>query len=463
MGKVNENFQDFSITLEDSRVKRCDQMLKAFKFRLYPTQNQQVLLAKHFGTARWVYNWALAEKMARYSEEGQSVSIYELQRQLPELKEREETKWLADVSAQSLCGALMALDKAYTRFFKEKRGFPKFKSRHDNHQSFQNHQHNRIFPELGLIKILKFQEGIKCRFTRPIEGKIKTMTISKTPSGKYWASILVETPEVEPPLMPAEEAKALGLDFGVKDLIVTSDGQRFVNPRTLKKFLRTLAIRSRRHTRTQKGSHRREKSRIRVAKVHEHISNIRRDHLHKITTHLVRENQATTLCIEDLNVSGMMRDRRKGNGLRRSISDVGFGELRRQLEYKCKWAGKNLRVIGEFEPSSKTCSNCGRINRELTLSQREWTCDHCGTHHDRDINAAINIKKMAFREQNTYSTPQSNQPVCETASGSLTKTIPAGSRKSTPVEQAVRPAMNREDKPVYEMTHGSNGVMPNAL
>ena len=434
-------------------------MLKAHKCRLYPTQEQEVLLGKHFGCARWVYNWALAEKMARYSEEGQSVSIYELSRNLTELKAMEETKWLNEVSAQSSCNALTALDHAYTRFFKEKKGFPKFKSRYDNHQSFANHQANKIDPNRGRLQILKFKDGIKCRFSRPIEGKIKTVTISKTPSGKYWASILVETPEVEKPLVPAEEAKALGLDFGVKDLIVTSDGQRFVNPRTLKKFLRTLAIRQRRHARTKKDSHRREKSRIRVAKVHEHISNIRRDHLHKITTHLVRENQATALCIEDLNVSKMMGKGRGAKSLRRSISDVGFGEMRRQLEYKCRWAGKNLRVIGEFEPSSKTCSNCGRINSALTLKDREWACTNCGSAHDRDINAAINIKKMAFREQNTYSTPRPTQPICDPAPGGIIR-IPTGSRKSTPVEQAVRPAVNREDKPVCEMAHESNGVTP---
>lgn len=431
-------------------------MFRRYRYRLYPTEAQKVLMDKHFGCVRWVYNWALETKMKAYEADKTNVSIYQIQGQLPTLKASPETEWLAEVSSQALHGALHHLDEAYTRFFKGQSCFPQFKSRHSSHHSFENVQNTKVHFARGTVQILKFKEGIKCHFSRTFEGTIKTSTVSRTPTGKYYISILVETPDVEPVPVTTDEAHAIGLDFGLKDLIVTSDGQRFINPKHLKRFMRTLAIRQRRLSRKVKGSKNRDKARKRVAAVHEHISNIRRDHLHKVSSTLVRENQATTLCIENLDVKRLLEDRKKGKSMRRAIADVGWGELRRQLEYKCKWAGKNLRVIGEFEPSSKTCSACGSINRTLTLAQREWTC-HCGVTHDRDINAAINIRKMAFREQNTYSTPaakptkakrgkqasvQRTGPSIDMATGRII--VPVGSREVTPEEQAVRPVVSRE-------------------
>ncbi len=406
-------------------------MLRAYKYRLYPTDEQKVLLSKHFGCARWVYNWALAEKSARYIETGANVSTYELQSHLPELKAREETAWLGEVSAQSLCGALTHLDKAFTRFFGKQCDFPRFKSK-GNRDSFQNHQNNEIDFASGRIFVRKFQKGIKGCFNRRFEGKIKTTTISRTPAGKYYASVLVDDGVAEPALPLAEESKALGLDFNLKDLVVTSDGQRFANPKALKRFLRRLQIRQRRMTKKVKGSKNRDKARQRVALVHERISFIRNDNLHKISSHLVRENQATTLCIEDLSVASMLTDSSRGRAMNRSIQDAGWRELRRQLEYKCRWHGKNLRVIGRFEPSSKMCSDCGTINRELKLADRSWTCTSCGTTHDRDVNAARNIKRMAFATQNTLSAPQGAEDYRQAC------------RKATPVEQPIRVALKQE-------------------
>ncbi len=417
-------------------------MLRTYKYRLYPTPDQEVLLAKHFGCVRWVYNWALAEKASRYSEEGKSVSIYDLQSYLPELKEREETKWLSEVSAASLQSALHNLDDAFTAFFnKRKRGcFPRFKSRNDNHQSFQLPQDTRVDFGTQMIHLRKFTEGIKACLSRRFDGKVKTTAVKRVPSGKYYAFVLVETPETEPPLLPTAEATALGLDFGLKDLVVTSDGQRFVNPRTLKRYLRRLKLRGQQHSRTQKGSKRREKARLRLALTHERISNIRNDNLHKISSKLVYESQGvSTLCVEDLNVTGMMANRR----LARSIADAGWRELRRQLEYKCRWAGKNLRVIGRFEPSSKMCSECGHIHKTLTLKDREWTCTSCGGSHDRDVNAAINIRRMAFRSQNTYSDP-TQFGMATSRGGTTVPKYRQVRRKSKPVEQPIMAATKRE-------------------
>ncbi len=290
----------------------------------------------------------------------------------------------------------------------------------------------RVDFEDWLVHIPKFQKGIRATISRPFVGKIKTVTVTCVPTGKYYASILVEMPETEPTPPVAEESKALGLDFGLKDLVVTSDGRRFENPKALKANLRRLKIRQRRLSRKVKGSKNRDKARLQVALVHEKISNVRNDNLHKVSSHLVRENQATTLCIEDLSVTDMVGGSSKSRTLNRSIQDAGWRELRRQLEYKCRWYGKNLRVIGRFEPSSKLCSNCGQINHGLKLSDREWTCASCGMSHDRDVNAAQNIKRFAFCEQNTSSEPLASSNYRQV------------SRKVTPVDQPDRAETKQE-------------------
>lgn len=406
-------------------------MLRAYKYRLYPTPAQSELLGKHFGCARWVYNWALAEKSSRYVETGASVSLYELQSHLPELKERIDTEWLDEVAAAALQSALRNLDAAYTRFFKGISSFPRFKVRGRN-DSYQLPQNTSVDFVAQRVKITGFKEGIKGCFNRRFEGKIKTTTISRTPTGKFYASVLVDDGIVEPTPPPLDESRALGLDFGLKDLVITSDGQRFANPRALKRYQRRFKIRQRRLFRKVKGSKNRDKARLRVALTHETISNVRNDNLHKISSHLVRENQATTLCIEDLSVSDMVTDSSRGRSMNRSIMDAGWRELRRQIEYKAKWHGKNVKVIGRFEPSSKMCSDCGHIHTQLILADRQWTCVSCGSTHDRDINAARNIKTMAFREQNTSSGPLASTNYRE------------ASRKVTPVDQPDRVEMTQE-------------------
>lgn len=405
-------------------------MLRAYRYRIYPTPDQTVKLAKTFGCCRWVYNWALAEKTARYAEAGIGVSIYEVQTHLPELKERKDTAWLSEAPAAALQSSLHHLDAAYTAFFKGDAAFPQFKKR-GHHDSFQLPQKTKIHWDRQTIQIIGFREGIQAALSRRFEGKIKTTTVSRTPTDKHYISILVETPEPEPAPLPADEAKALGLDFGLKDLVVTSDGQRFVNPKALKRYLRRLKIRQRHLSRKVKGSKNRNKARLRVALTHERITFIRNDNLHKISSTLVRKNQATTFCLEDLSVASMVTDSKKSRALNRSIGDAGWRELRRQIEYKARWASKNVRVIGRFEPSSKTCSCCGHIKTDLTLAERSWTCV-CGATHDRDINAAINIKRFAFCEQNTSSEALASESYRQAR------------RKVTPEEQPVRVAESRE-------------------
>ncbi len=389
---------------------------------MYPTEEQKVLLSKHFGCTRWVYNWALEKKIKGYNKETkQGVSIYEIQSELPKLKKEEDTKWLSEVSAQSLQSALHNLDAAFTAFFKKDGNFPNFKSKYRNQLSFSVSQLNKIDFNKGLFFTIKFKQGIKCKFSRQFEGKIKTCTISKTPTNKYYVSILVEDGKDLPILQEADKEKALGIDLGVIDLCILSDGTKFENPKTLKRYMRRLKIRQRRLSKKKKGSKNRDKGRLKVAAIHEKISNIRNDNLHKISHKLVCENQATTLCIEDLSVKEMMGKAPKS--LARSMSDAGLGNLRRMIEYKCQWYGKNLKVIGRFEPSSKICSDCGTVNHNLTLADREWTCV-CGSTHDRDINAAKNIRNMAFAEHNT-----SSKPICRE-----TGILPMGNRKVTSVD-----------------------------
>ena len=244
----------------------------------------------------------------------------------------------------------------------------------------------------------KFKSGIKTIFHREFEGKIKTTTIRQKSSGKYYVSILVETTESEKKLKKPNIKKAIGIDLGIKDFIITSDGIKVSNPKHLNKSLKRLKRLQRWQSRKIKGSNGRNKSRIILAKQHEKVTNQRLDFLHKTSHELVCENQATSFCIEDLNVSGML----KNHNLAQLISDVGWSKFVSFLEYKSRWNGKNVIRIGRFEASSKTCSDCGSVNKTLTLADREWVCANCGTTHDRDINAANNILQFAFHPKNNY-------------------------------------------------------------
>lgn len=290
--------------------------------------------------------------------------------------------------------SLKNLDNAYTRFFREKKGFPKFKSKYNPKQSFQCPQHCTVDFEKGLLNIPKVK-NIKTVFHRQFEGDIKTVTISKVPSGKYYVSILVEdgkSLQIKPKL---DRNDAIGIDMGLKDFVVTSDGDKIANPKYLRKSEERLARRQRKLSVKKKGSNNRNKQRKKVAKLHKKIANQRKDFLHKVSHQIVHKNHGT-ICVEDLCVKGMVKNRK----LAKSISDAGWGMFYNFLKYKSEWHGKNFLDIGRFEPSSKMCSVCGNIKSDLTLSDREWICSKCETKHDRDINASINIRNMAFTNQN---------------------------------------------------------------
>ena len=366
---------------------------KAYRYRLYPNKAQATLLDRHFGCTRLVYNWALGEKIRVYQETGESLSRYQLQAQLPAMKQAERP-WLAEVNAQSLQASLINLDRAFLNFFKHKTKFPRFKKK-NHRQSFQVPQRGQIDFEAGKLIIPKFLEGIRCKVSRRFEGETKTITVSKTATGKYFVSVLVETPDEVPEKMPVTADTTVGIDVGIKDFCTLSTGKKVDNPRHLKGELKRLKVLQRRASKKKKGGNNRKKAVLKVAKLHEKISNRRNDFLHKLTNRLTSENQVGSIAVEDLNIAGMM----KKHCLAQAIADVSWSEFFRQLEYKAEWRGKNLLKIGRFEPSSRTCT-CGVVNKCLTLKDREWTCEVCGTTHDRDILAANNIKRFALTDDN---------------------------------------------------------------
>lgn len=378
-------------------------MMKAYKYRIYPTETQKVLLAKHFGCTRYIYNWGLATKIEAYQTDQKSLSKFDLGKQLPVMKKQEETEWLGEVNSQSLQSSLDHLDRAYKRFFKLEKGFPKFKSKYSK-QSFSCPQQTKVDFDQGKVFIPKFREGIKCVFSRTFDGKIKTSTVSRTTTGKYYISILVETPDAVPSKPVPKTDQAVGIDLGIKTFATLSNGEVIENPKFLKKDLQRLKVLQRRASKKKKGSANRRKANLRVALLHEKIANRRLDFLHKVTTKLVRENQ--TICLEDLNVQGML----KNHKLAQSISDVSWSKFNELLKYKAEWYGVNIKRIGRFEPSSKMCP-CGKIHKDLKLSDRVWTCE-CGKTLDRDLNAAENVKKFAFHPLVKYSgLVKSGEPV----------------------------------------------------
>lgn len=367
-------------------------MLRAYKYRIYPTDEQKVLFAKTFGCCRFVYNWALNLRIETYKSDKRAVSYKEIQDcMVNELKA--EHDWLKEVNSQSLLYSLRNLDTAYTNFFRNTRaiGFPKFKSRKDR-QSFLCPQHCRVDFAKGTITIPKAKD-IPAVLHRKFKGTVKTVTVSMTPSGKYYASVLVDTNLQELPTMVKEANTTIGIDLGIKSLAVCSDGRTFENPKKLHRSLQRLAMLQKRLSRKHKGSSNRNKARIRIARLQEYISNYRKDNLHKITHALTHDSQVRTICMEDLNVKGMQRN----HHLAQAVGDASFGMFLTLLEYKCQWYGVNLIKIDRFSPSSKTCGKCGHIYKGLKLSERSWTCPECGTHHDRDYNAVCNIKEFGLK------------------------------------------------------------------
>jgi putative transposase len=358
-------------------------MLKAFKYKLNPNEEQIILLNKHIGASRFIYNLALETKQMAYAGNKVNLSYFELHAQLTDLKK--ELPWLKELNSQSLQQSITNLDKAYTAFFKGQNSFPTFKKK-SNGGSFNIPQNVRLID--GKLVIPKFtkKNGIDIILHRELKGEIRQATISRTPTGKYFVSILCETGEQCKPKYKIKEETSIGIDLGIKDFAITSNGEVFENHRYLKKAQDKL-----KYIQSKYNKNKGKKTKNKLVKLHEKVTNKRKDYLHKISTKLVRENQ--TICLENLNVSGMI----KNHKLAQSISDVSWSTFVNMLEYKSEWYGVNLLKIGRFEPSSKTCSNCGNINKELTLKDREWTCVKCNVIHDRDINAAINIKNFSLR------------------------------------------------------------------
>lgn len=363
-------------------------MLKAFKYKLYPDSAQSELLNKHFGCIRFVYNLGLETKQAAYAGNKIQLTCIDLSNQLIDLKK--ECEWLKEVNSQSLQMSLRNLDNAFQNFFKGRASFPGFKKR-SNKQSFQCPQHVEVDFKKELIYLPKFKEPIRIILHRKYKGDVKTVTISKTPTNKYFASILVDN-KAELPKPVKKSNNAIGIDLGIKSFIVTSNGEKFDNPKYLRESLVRLKWMQRQLSRKKKGSNRRDVCRLRVAKLHEKISNQRYDFLHKVSDVITK--QYDIVCMENLQVANML----KNHCLAQSINDSGWGIFETLLKYKCEWRGKQLVQIGTFEPSSKTCSNCGSMNNELTLADREWACPSCGKLLDRDINAAINILSFGIRD-----------------------------------------------------------------
>lgn len=365
-------------------------MLRAYKYKIYPTEEQEVLFAKTFGCVRVVYNWGLDIKSNLYKDKKESIGLVDLtNRMKSELKAEKE--WLKEVNSQSLQMSLRNLDTAFQNFFKKNGKYPNFKSKHDR-QSFHNPQHCSVDFKRGVLNIPK-AKNIKAVFHRTFKGdKIHDVTISKEKDGRYYASILVDTFEKPLPKKPISEDTAIGIDAGLKTFAVCSNGMEFETAHFLKAEKRKLKLLGRKLSKKQKGSKAFDETKKRIARVHSKVSRKRLDYLHKITHRLTHENQVGTICVEDLNVKGMVRNKH----LAYDISDAGIGMFYNMLAYKCEWYGINLVEIGRFQPSSKQCSRCGYINKTLTLSVRNWTCPECGANHDRDYNASVNIKNFGL-------------------------------------------------------------------
>lgn len=371
-------------------------MLKTYEYRIYPNKEQEVLIQKHFGCTRFVYNKALSLKMEAYTKDNINISKYDLINKVVEWKNTEEFNWLKEVYSQALQQSIFHLDSAFTKFYREKEGYPKFKSKHACRFSYAlpqgvkvNFQSKKVYiPKVGWTKT---------RIDRVLEGKIKTCTVKQVPSGKYFISVLFEDSKEFPSKLLIEKSTAVGIDLGLKTFVTLSNGSTYERMRIIKKEEKQLAKLQRRLSKKVKGSKNRNKARIKVARQQEKIANIRKDYLHKVSTSIINESQVNTICLETLNISGMMKNHR----LAKAFIDVSLHRFKQLLEYKAERLGKNILYIGQFEPSTQICSTCGYKNPKLkNLSIREWVCPKCGAVHDRDINAAINIKNIALSEHN---------------------------------------------------------------
>ncbi|MGW7166526.1 RNA-guided endonuclease InsQ/TnpB family protein [Streptomyces sp. NPDC054884] len=360
----------------------AQQVKRAFTYRFYPTDAQAAELSRTFGCARLVYNKALEERTRAWYGEQRRVSYVQSSAALTQWKKTEELAFLAEVSSVPLQQALRHLQTAFTHFFAKRAKYPRFKSRKKSRASAEYTRSAFTWRE-GRLTLAKMAEPLDIRWSRPLpEGAVPTtVTVSRDAAGRWFVSMLCD----DRIAAAAATTNAVGVDAGITSLVTLSTGEKVTNPRHERRDRARLAKAQRELSRKAKGSANREKARRRVAKVHARIADRRRDFLHKLSTRLVRENQ--TVVIEDLTVRNLLKNGR----LARAVSDAAWTELRSMLEYKCAWCGRELVVIDWWFPSSKLCGACGTVAARMPLSVREWTCEHCGAVHDRDVNAARNI------------------------------------------------------------------------
>lgn len=356
---------------------------RAFKYRFYPTDAQASMLARTFGCVRVVYNRALDARTKAWYSDKRRINYNQSSSLLTEWKADPELAWLNEVSSVPLQQSLRHLQSAFANFWDKRAKYPRFKSKHRGRASAEFTRSAFRWKD-GQIWLAKCEEPLNIVWSRalPEGAEPSSVTVSRDPSGRWFASLLVEDPSIEP--LPRLDS-IVGIDAGISSLLTLSTGEKVANPRHERQDRAKLAKAQRRLSKKCKGSRNRSKARIKVARVHARISDRRRDHLHKLTTRLVRENQ--TVVIEDLSVRNMVGN----HSLARAISDAAWGELRRQLEYKCLWYGRDLVMVDRWLPSTKVCSECGHLLDSLPLSVREWDCPSCGAHHDRDVNAAKNL------------------------------------------------------------------------
>ena len=367
-------------------------MLKAIKLRIYPNREQADFISRQLGCCRFVYNKCLAFRKDSYNNEHVSISSAEAVKHIVDLKK--DNEWLKEVHSKVLQQSVRDMNQAYDNFFKLHRGFPNFKSKHDFNQSCRFPKDAFIGVRGNRIDLIKSLKNILFRCSRKDEiylnrnqDKVRNITLRRTPCGFYYLSVLIDKP-----IRTMPEADAIvGIDLGVKDFVITSEGEVFENPHFKKSESRRLKRLQRAVSKKVEGSKNRAKARVRLAKKYQKITDRKQDYMHRVSDRLVSENQ--TIIMEDLNVKGMLRNHK----LAEAIAEVNLGEFRRMLEYKCAWYGRNLIYVSRWFPSSKTCHCCGYIKKDLTLADREWTCPACGEHHDRDVNAALNIKAEGLR------------------------------------------------------------------
>ena len=384
-------------------------MLKVVKVRIYPTEQQKVSLAKAFGTTRWVWNHFLGLTNQTYKETGKGIAKYDMIKQLPKLKKQEETVWLKQTYSQSLQSVCLNLSRAFVNFFEKRAKYPRFKSKFGKQsliypQNVKLAENKIYFPKLDWIDAV---------IHRPINGAVRTVTITKNCTEQYYASVMFEDGQEKP--NKSAEGKAIGLDLGLTHFCITSDGKKFDNPRWFKKHERNLKIKQQQLSRKQLGSNNRNKSRLKVAKVHNKITLVREDFHHQLSRRIVNENQV--LILENLAIKNLIEN----HCLAKAISQVGWGQFCTMLKYKAEHEGKIYLEVDRFFPSSKTCHVCLNQVGSLPLDVRHWTCSGCNTTHDRDINAAISLRDEGLRLLTCGTRDQAYYPDVRPSSGGRKK------------------------------------------